>query len=218
MTGSGRFFAVIPAAGHSRRMGVSKLLLPLNGQTVIRRLLLALDHPQIVSRIVVVRQSDVELQRAASDAGGTVVCPDSDPPDMRASVAHALEVIQHRDAPTDDDVWVLIPGDHPVLDHHFVGELLTVWPPGSRRILIPTCHGRRGHPTLFAWTFAGQVADIPPESGLNWLVKHNAADVIEFPTTNLASVTDLDTPANYERLKSFFERDQSQSTNQQTPK
>ena len=59
MSHPARLFAIIPAAGLSRRMGEPKLLLNLAGQTVIARLLNALDHPRMTSRSVVVRQSDI---------------------------------------------------------------------------------------------------------------------------------------------------------------
>ena len=56
-----RLFAVIPAAGLSRRMGRPKLLLPWQGSTVVEHLLAALAHPRVVARCVVCRQSDAEL-------------------------------------------------------------------------------------------------------------------------------------------------------------
>ena len=46
-----RLFAVVPAAGHSRRMGRPKLLLPLGASTVIARMLAALARPEIEATI-----------------------------------------------------------------------------------------------------------------------------------------------------------------------
>ena len=38
------------------------------------------------------------------------------------------------------------------------------------RLIVPTCRGRRGHPTAFAWKHALEVERIPADSGLNWLI------------------------------------------------
>src|SRR5260370_12639805 len=66
-----QLFAVVPAAGQSRRMGRPKLLLPLGSDTVIGRMLALLRRPEIAATIVVVRPDD-ELLRAAVLAGGAV--------------------------------------------------------------------------------------------------------------------------------------------------
>src|SRR5580704_2609900 len=55
-------FALIPAAGRSRRMGAPKLLLNFGGQTVLARLLAALETAGVGSRFVVVHPEDTEIR------------------------------------------------------------------------------------------------------------------------------------------------------------
>ena len=141
---SRRLFAVVPAAGLSRRMGRHKLLMELAGQTVIERLLQVLNHPRVERRVVVVRQADKALQqqianavkpqllratarpcqsrarhanmtKKESRAAADCICPENDPPDMKASVRHALDWIDANCNPSADDGWLLIPADHAVL-------------------------------------------------------------------------------------------------------
>ena len=59
-----RIFAVIPAAGHSRRMGEPKLLLPAGDGTVISLFLGALAVPEITETVIVIRKDDVRLKHA----------------------------------------------------------------------------------------------------------------------------------------------------------
>ena len=172
-----RLFAVIPAAGHSRRMGQPKLLLPLGGTTVIERVLTVLDHPAIAARCVVVRADDAPLTEAVRRAGGLVLHPPVDPPDMRASVCFALETIRRDFSPREDDGWLLVPADHPVLDRGLVETLIATWERDRTPILVPRVGHRRGHPTLFRWSLAREVANIPAGLGLNWLVGEHARDV-----------------------------------------
>lgn len=201
---SGRIFAVIPAAGESRRMGRAKLLLPLGGRSVIARLLDALSQPRIAARIVVVRPGDDVLRTEAESAGATVVVPSSPPPDMRASVAHALDDISRRLSPTDNDSWLLVPADHPVLEDQVVRSIAETWLSGNAKILVPTCNGRRGHPTLFRWELARDVPEIPEDRGLDWLLDKYAGQVEKFEIADESILCDLDTPEDYERLQQRF--------------
>jgi len=178
----------------------SKLLLPLDGVPVIARVLRVLDHPAISKRCVVVRSSDVRLASVAKEAGGDVIIPNADPPDMKGSAFCAIEWLQENACPLDKDGWILIPGDHPVLDTTLIQALIHHWQTTSPKILVPKVGQRRGHPTLFRWEYAKKIHQIPSNAGLNWLLKHFAHDVEEFPWEDEGVLTDLDTPQDYQRL------------------
>ena len=195
-----RLFAVIPAAGHSRRMGRPKLLLPIGNDTVLGHLLQALSHPAIAARVVVARRADAALAAEARACGADVVQPDEDPPDMLTSVEHALRFLRERFDPDPNDGWMLVPADHPTLDAQVISGLVAHWNSGHSSILIPTHGGRRGHPAFFRWSLATAVPSIPADRGLNWLVESHAGEVEELAVDSPAVLTDLDTPADYERL------------------
>ncbi|HUG92418.1 MAG TPA: NTP transferase domain-containing protein [Planctomycetaceae bacterium] len=201
-----RLFAVVPAAGLSQRMGRPKLLLPLGDATVVARLLAALDHPAIAARVVVVRPDDEPLWTEVSRHGGFAVRPDVPPPDMRTSVAHALAAIAERFAPRADDGWLLVPADHPVLDAALIARLIDEWMRSRPEVLVPTCGGRRGHPTIFRWSVAGEVAALPAGVGLNALVRDAQRTVVEVELGESAVLLDLDTPADYEALAARWTR------------
>lgn len=200
-----RMFAVIPAAGHSRRMGQPKLLLTLAGVPIIERLLTALDHPSITTRHIVTRRSDQSLQTEVSRLGGSLIMPTTDPPDMRTSVALALATIERDYAPGDDEGWLLIPADHPVLDRKLIDAMMAHWNAVRPKILVPRSGQRRGHPTFFRWSLVRELSRIPPNRGLNWLLREFADEVAELPVESDAAITDLDTPEDYERLKARWE-------------
>ena len=91
-----RLFALIPAAGRSRRMGSPKLLLPWGGTTVIEHLLATLARPEICAVFVVVRPTDFILRATLARTAAIVIAADQDPPDMRDSVELGLTAIQDR--------------------------------------------------------------------------------------------------------------------------
>lgn len=181
-------------------MGRPKLTLPLGGRSVIRRLLEALSLPAIVERIVVMRREDEELFAEVSQTSTVIVRPRTDPSDMCRSVEHALDYIRENCSPADDDGWLLSPADHPVLKRDVLQALIDRWRESPARILVPTCAGRRGHPALFCWSLADAVAAIPPQRGLNDLLRQFRETLEEFPVDDPCVLADLDTPDDYDRL------------------
>jgi molybdenum cofactor cytidylyltransferase len=201
----GQMFAVIPAATSSLLMGRAKLLLPLAGATVIDRFLSTLDHPAVTNRYVVVNRTDIALQNEVTRLAGTLVVTDGDPPDMRASVSLALDSIQREFAPRDDDGWLLAPADYPVLDGSLIDELMHCWHQAEPAILVPRIGARRGHPTLFRWKFAREIARIPVGRGLNWLFREYSSDVTELIVDNDSAIADLETAEDYALMQAKWE-------------
>jgi molybdenum cofactor cytidylyltransferase len=202
-------FALIPAAGRSRRMGKPKLLLDVGGRTVLARLLAGLEAAGVGSRWVVVHPDDAEIRAEVERHGGNALVPDSPPPDMRASAAYGLTVLKKRfqdcgEVPQPDAPWLLVPADYPVISGDVVTALLEAVRVNPGRIFIPTYRGRSGHPTVFAWRHALEVDQIPPDTGLNWIVRQHATEVVHVPVENEGVVLDLDTPEDYERVKAIW--------------
>jgi len=204
-----RLFAVVPAAGQSRRMGRPKLLLPLGPSTVIAQMLSALARPEIAATLVVVRPDDEPLRAAVAGCGATPLQPNVPPPEMRQSVEHALRHIEAQFHPRADDGWLLAPADHPLLDPEVITRMIMEWRRCPRRIVVPIYRGRRGHPTLFPFRLAAEVFNLPADQGLNSLLKVHAAEIIQIDTASPAVVADLDTPEDYVRLLARIDREES---------
>jgi molybdenum cofactor cytidylyltransferase len=211
MSPTPRLFAVVPAAGHSRRMGRPKLLLSLRGEPVISRLLKVLQQPPVEDVVVVIRRSDTELETAVKASGGTVVAPETDPPDMRSSVAEGLRSLNARYSPAVNDIWLLVPADHPLLELAVLPELLAAWSTLQPDILLPTYHGQRGHPALFRWGLVAQINALPPDRGLNALRDLPGIQVVEREVTCPGVTMDLDTPEDWERLNRLVDRENEDS-------
>lgn len=192
-----RLFALIPAAGRSRRMGTSKLLLPWQGTTVIEHLIGTLTRPDIAVVAIIIRPDDHVLRESVQRTSAVAIIPDHEPPEMRDSIEIGLRAIRQRFAPADDDGWLLIPADHPLLEPEVLDGLLSRWSPGDCEALLPTLGAKRGHPTLMKWSLAARLEQLPRDIGVNTLLRSSPCLVTEWPTDRESVLADLDTPEDY---------------------
>ncbi len=195
-----RSFAIIPAAGRSQRMGRPKLLLPWGDSTVIDHVIAAWSASNVTRTIVVVRPDDDALIRHCGDLEVEVVIPQVAPAEMKVSVGIALEHIRQNDAANDMDAWLLAPADSPRLSVHVVNRLLDEHDAKNPSILVPTINAQRGHPVLFPWILASEVERLADNEGVNALLDRHL--VREIDCNDPAILDDLDTPDDYQRLRS----------------
>jgi molybdenum cofactor cytidylyltransferase len=78
--------------------------------------------------------------------------------------------------------------------------MIADWRSSPGKIMVPVYRGRRGHPTLFPFRLATEVFRLPPDQGLNSLLKMHAAEIVQIDFDSPAVVADLDTPEDYARL------------------
>jgi molybdenum cofactor cytidylyltransferase len=192
---------VLPAGGHSARMGRPKLALPLGSSTVLEHVIAALRAAGMEHVLVVVGPHVPELVPLAEEAGAHVCRLSAATPDMRATVEAGLSCLEERFRPGPADAWLLVPADHPTLDTAVVGRLEEARRSHSRHsIFVPAHEGRRGHPTLLAWKHVAGIRAHPPGEGLNTYVRRHAAETLEVAVESADVLCDLDTPEDYERL------------------
>lgn len=192
-----RIFAIIPAAGLSRRMGQAKLLLPWGATTMLGQLLDTLNIEPIVCRLVITRAADTVLQAEIARHDALAISPEVDPPDMRASVEFGLHTIAERYQPQSADGWLMLPGDCPLITRSTLQQLLQVWLATRPRFLVPTHQGKRGHPLIARWDTAQDVGRLASDVGLNHLLRQAGSAVVEWPVNDPGVLTDLDTPEEY---------------------
>jgi CTP:molybdopterin cytidylyltransferase MocA len=194
-------FAVVPAGGHSRRMGRPKLALPLGDGTVLERVVAALREGGADPVLVVVAPHTADLAPLAEAAGASVCQLPAATADMRATVVHGLDWLEERFHPRPDDDWLLAPADHPVLDAEVVKLLRATRAkcPGCS-LFVPVWNGKRGHPILLNWRHVTAIRALPPGTGLNAYLRQQTGELLEVPAPGGGVLLDLDTPEDYERL------------------
>ena len=191
--------AIVPAAGHSRRMGQAKLVLPFQGSTIIEQVIGAWEKSDVDHVVAVVRQNDTELAERCRSAGAAVVLPEIDPAEMRYSVEAGLEFAVGRYRPRSVDAWFLAPADVPRISIALINQLLVAYRRAGPAIFLPSYDGHRGHPVVFPWKLAAEVPQLGPDEGLNSLVKRHQVSEIHWSAP--LEWEDVDTPDQYRRLE-----------------
>ncbi len=187
--------ALIPGAGLSRRMGRPKLLLDLQGQSLLERLIDAFRRGGVEAIVLVGPPRESEpfdgIRREADRLDVALVIPDEQPADMRASILLGLEALES----LGPDAFFLCPADSPGVTGEVVTRLIAAY---DGQPIVAARAGKKGHPLLLPWTWADAIRGLAEGEGVNKLIKGAGVAVREVecdePVTD-----DLDTPEDYAR-------------------
>jgi molybdenum cofactor cytidylyltransferase len=194
-------YALIPAAGKSRRMGRPKVSLSLGGRTVLEHVISALQEAGISDILVVLGSHVAHMSTVLHRAGARVLVPADETLTMRATVEQGLTWLENRFHPPETESWFLVPADYPILEPAIVRKLVRKGQRNRRySIFIPTYQGRRGHPALIGWKHVERIRALPPGIGLNVYLRQQTKRTLEVPVDSPTILWDLDTPEDYARI------------------
>jgi molybdenum cofactor cytidylyltransferase len=197
--------ALIPAAGHSTRMGRPKLALPLGERTVLERVIEALRAGGVDHVVVVLGPHVKSLANQAETAGANVLVLPEATPDMRATIEAGLNHIEMTFHPMSSDAWLLCPADHPALDGKVISRLRKRFLQRLHcSIAIPMFEGKRGHPVIISWRHVAGIRAFSKDRGVNSYLRQFPNETLGVLVDSPFVLTDLDTPEDYERLLQRF--------------
>ncbi len=192
--------AVVLAAGKSKRMGKNKLLLDLNGKTLIESILDALSNASIDEQVVVVGYHPEEILDAIKSKLKTIkiVVNIDYEQGMISSFQKGLELL------TGVDSAFLVLGDEPILDSDLLKLMIQQMENNQDKALIvsPIYKGKKGHPLLFHRELFEEIQKLKAPQTLRYVV-HTYADrmiVVDAPEW---TIMDIDTPEDYARISAL---------------
>jgi molybdenum cofactor cytidylyltransferase len=197
-----RTFALIPAAGKSRRMGGPKLALPLDGRSVLEVVISAVRQAGVEEVLVILGPQTCNLGLMAEQAGAKVLMLAADTAEMRITILRGLQWVEEQCRPAKEDGWLLLPADHPCVEAPLVRMLLLAQKQQrDKSIVVPTFEGKRGHPVWIRWEHVAAIRSAPAGEGINAFLRRQARVTLEVAVANASILWDLDTPEDYERLR-----------------
>lgn len=188
--------AVILAAGRSTRMGQFKPLVKIGDKTVIERSISMFRNVGIHDVRVVVGYFQDQMEPILKKAGVRIVVNRKNSPEMFSSVLAALEGLE-----TEVQSIVLLPGDIPLVRPWTVNYLMKqhIKKPGN--ILIPSFHGKRGHPVIIPAGFFSAIRQWDGTKGLKGALNSLKDKLVTIPVADANILFDMDTPEDYKEAQ-----------------
>jgi molybdenum cofactor cytidylyltransferase len=188
-------WAVVLAAGESRRMGTQKLLLPF-GETTVVGAVVRTAQASRAGKVLAVLGADREAVRGELAPRGIGFAVNEDfRLGMLSSVQAGFRVL-----PVDARAAVIMLGDQPFLSAPAVDAVIASYEAGGRGLVVPTFQGRRGHPLLIDLRYRDEVLALDQADGLRRLLRAHPDDITEAETADANILRDLDTPEDYAGL------------------
>jgi len=185
---------VVLAAGRSTRMGRSKALVALDGETLLERAVRVLLEGGCAGVVAIVRAEDEAAARLASAAGARVVVNGNPHAEQVDSLRLAL-----RDLPDDAAAAAVLPVDVPFVRPATVARLIAAFRAGTALVVRPMYRGEPGHPTLFARALFADFAARELPHGARTVIEAHAADTLDIEVEDPGVAQDVDTPEDLAR-------------------
>jgi len=188
----GEIWAIILAAGESKRMKVPKMLLPFHGKTMIEKVVENVAGSEVFRTLVVVGAFRDEILGAISHTGVSSCYNENYRNGMLSSVKCGF-----RNLPALYDAVVVFPGDQPFIEPDVINSLIEAYRKTGKGIIIPVYRKKRGHPVLISSKYRDAVGSLDENEGLRSLSLMFKEDVSEVKTSSPGILKDFDTKEDY---------------------
>jgi Uncharacterized MobA-related protein len=182
--------AVILAAGVSRRLGESKQLVRLNGETLLERAVRVCREAGCSPVVVVLGASAGEVREQCALGDAAIVTNEEWAEGMGSSVRRGVRAL-----PPNVEGCVITTCDQPAVTAEHLRALMALG-----ELTASAYAGHRGVPAYFPLKIFAELMNLRGDAGARELLKD--AKWLELAAAEL----DVDTPADLERARRLFER------------
>ncbi|MGZ4925408.1 MAG: nucleotidyltransferase family protein [Halobacteriota archaeon] len=194
--------AIVLAAGKSERMGQNKLLMRMDGGTLLDTVLNAIAAADIRETVVVVGHNAEEIIKVVSskrDAPLIVINRDY-AQGMASSFQTGLRLLPYVDAA------FLVLGDQPILDANLLDIMMSKLRDNRETLIVsPIYQGKKGHPVLFRRELFGEILGLNQNETIRDVIHRHAGRLrtVEAPEW---TIVDMDTREDYARIRALMRR------------
>lgn len=185
-------WAIVLAAGESKRMGRPKQVLPYGRSTILETVL---DHvlasPVDGTLVVLGAAADKVAPLLAKLPVETIVNPDFRS-GMLSSVQRGIRAL-----PASARAALIFLGDQPAVGPETSGRVLAAYRVSGRGIVLPVHAGRGGHPLLIDLKYRAEIDGLSAGIGLRELLVRHPDDIFRVEIDDPGVLLDIDTPEDY---------------------
>jgi len=188
--------ALVLAAGRATRMGGGKLLLPVRGRPMVRRVVDAALASKVSQTVVVVGSEAALVTAALADTPVTVV----ENPDHAAGMSTSLRAGLAAVDPAAAGALVLL-GDQPFVTSALIDALIDRFSVCREPVVRPVWRGTPANPVLVAAELFPELEAERGDVGGRRVLARRAGEVCLLPVDDPHELVDIDLPCEYEKEK-----------------
>jgi len=185
-------WAVVLAAGESRRMGEPKLLLPFGEKTVLEAVLQNVVASRADRVLVVLGSRWRRLKNLIRTYDVRTVVNPQFRLGMLTSIQRGIAVL-----PDSCRAAVVVLADQPAIPAEVIDILIRVYRQKKKGLVVPVYRKKRGHPLLVDLKYRREIRLLDPSVGLRQLLQRHPEDILEVRVSTPFILRDIDDPAAY---------------------
>jgi len=186
---------IVLAAGQSSRMAPrNKLLEPIGGEAMVRRVAATAHASGARPVLVVTGHEAAAVEAALRGLELTIVANPSYADGLSTSLRAGLRAL-----PPDIDGALICLGDMPEVESSVLRALMAGFT-GGNAICVPVHQGRRGNPILWGSRYFAEMMALTGDTGAKPLLARHREHVVEVAVATMSIFQDIDAPADLTRL------------------
>jgi molybdenum cofactor cytidylyltransferase len=190
----GELWAVILAAGESKRMGTPKMLLPFGGKTMIECVVRNVTGSDVDKTLIVLGAYSEIILEIVKELPVRSCYNDKYKEGMLSSVKCGFGNL-----PDEFDAVLVFQGDQPFITPKATNLVIEAYRLSGKGIVIPVYNKKRGHPLMINRKYKDEVENLDPNEGLRSLAQKYSYDVYEVETGEQGILRDFDTFEEYQK-------------------
>ncbi len=195
--------AVILAAGYSSRMGQLKALMPLAGVTMLARSVLLFQSGEISPIWVVSGYEKDRIRQSIADKSIQIAYNQWYDKGMFTSIQTGIAAVNQMKPGMKG--CFLLPVDFPLVKAETLQPLLEAIEKNPGKWVVPTFHGKKGHPLFVPSVFFEEILSHKGSNGLKDITDKYRDDLVRVPVADQGVVLDIDNPNAFEDAEKYIE-------------
>jgi len=187
-------WAMILAAGESKRMGKPKLLLPYGEKTIIETIVKTVVSSNVENTLVILGSDREKIEEKIKNFPVKIVYNRDFRSGMLSSVQCGFKAV-----PEETRAVLVVLGDQPKISADVINKLIDAYKSTGKGIVLPVYKKERGHPVLIDAKYGEEVENLSPEVGLRGTVYNHPEDILEVDIETPSIFQDIDDESDYKR-------------------
>jgi len=187
-------WAMILAAGESKRMGKPKLLLPYGEKTIIETIVETIVSSNVENTLVILGSGREKIEEKIKNSPVKIVYNRDFRSGMLSSVQCGFKAL-----PEETRAVLVVLGDQPKISADVINKLIDAYKSTGKGIVLPVYKKERGHPVLIDVKYGEEVENLSPEVGLRGTVYNHPEDILEVEVETPSIFQDIDDESDYKR-------------------